>query len=98
LTKANINDTILVPVNKSYNFKSGYENEKNQVKQGEIVNEVMGMGGIYRGIIEDATLLIDNINSDIWVVQHNTRGPFGELSRVPQNLIHRTLSIPGSRP
>jgi len=56
---------------------------------------VMGMGGIYRGIIEDATLLIDNIGGDIWVVQHNTRGPFAELSRIPQNLIHRSLAIPG---
>ena len=62
---------------------------------GMLLMIVMGMAGIYRGIIEDATLLIDNINSDIWVVQHNTRGPFAELSRVPQNLIHRTLAIPG---
>ncbi len=62
---------------------------------GMLLMIVMGMAGIYRGIIEDATLLINNINSDIWVVQHNTRGPFAELSRVPQNLIHRTLAIPG---
>ena len=62
---------------------------------GMLLMIVMGMGGIYRGIIEDATLLIDNIDADIWVVQHKTRGPFAELSRVPQNLIHRTLAIPG---
>ena len=62
---------------------------------GMLLMIVMGMAGIYRGIIEDATLLINNIESDIWVVQHNTRGPFAELSRVPQNLIHRTLAIPG---
>jgi putative ABC transport system permease protein len=62
---------------------------------GMLLMIVMGMAGIYRGIIEDATLLIDKIDADIWVVQHDTRGPFAELSRVPQNLIHRTLSIPG---
>jgi len=62
---------------------------------GMLLMIVMGMAGIYRGIIEDATLLIDKIGADIWVVQHDTRGPFAELSRVPQNLIHRTLSIPG---
>ncbi len=62
---------------------------------GMLLMIVMGMGGIYRGIIEDATLLIDNIDADIWVVQHSTRGPFAELSRVPKNLIHRTLAIPG---
>ena len=62
---------------------------------GMLLMIVMGMSGIYRGIIEDATLLIDKINADIWVVQHDTRGPFAELSRVPQNLTYRTLAIPG---
>lgn len=62
---------------------------------GMLLMIVMGMSGIYRGIIEDATLLIDNIGADIWIVQHNTRGPFAELSRVPQNFIHRALAIPG---
>ena len=62
---------------------------------GMLLMIVMGMSGIYRGIIEDATLLIDNIGADIWIVQHNTRGPFAELSRTPQNLIHRALAIPG---
>ena len=62
---------------------------------GMLLMTVMGMSGIYRGIIEDATLLIDTIGADIWIVQHNTRGPFAELSRVPQNLIHRALAVPG---
>ena len=62
---------------------------------GMLLMIVMGMGGIYRGIIEDATLLIDNIGADVWIVQHNTRGPFAELSRVPQNLVYRALAIPG---
>lgn len=62
---------------------------------GMLLMVVMGMSGIYRGIIEDATLLIDTIGADIWIVQHNTRGPFAELSRVPQNLIHRALAVPG---
>lgn len=62
---------------------------------GMLLMVVMGMSGIYRGIIEDATLLIDTIGADVWIVQHNTRGPFAELSRVPQNLIHRALAVPG---
>jgi putative ABC transport system permease protein len=62
---------------------------------GMLLMIVMGMAGIYRGIIEDATLLIDNIGADVWIVQHNTRGPFAELSRVPQNLVYRALAIPG---
>jgi len=62
---------------------------------GMLLMTVMGMSGIYRGIIEDATLLIDNMGGDIWIVQENTRGPFAELSRIPQNITHRALSIPG---
>ena len=50
---------------------------------------VMGMGGIYRGLVQDATLLVDRIDADLWVVQKDTRGPFAEVSRVPANLEDR---------
>ncbi len=56
---------------------------------------VMGMGGIYRGVVEDATLLVDRIGADLWVVQRSTRGPFAEVSRVPPNLVHRAFAVPG---
>jgi putative ABC transport system permease protein len=56
---------------------------------------VMGMGGIYRGLIREATLLIDNIGADLWVVQGSTRGPFAEISRVPANLEDRIRAVPG---
>lgn len=56
---------------------------------------VMGMGGIYRGLIEDATLLTDRIGADLWVVQRDTRRPFAEVSRVPANLLHRVAAVPG---
>ncbi|QDT12692.1 ABC transporter permease [Planctomycetes bacterium K23_9] len=62
---------------------------------GMLLMIVMGMGGIYRGIIADATLLIDSVGADLWVVQRDTRGPFAELSRVPQNLVHRVYAVPG---
>ena len=62
---------------------------------GMLLMMVMGMSGIYRGIIEDATLLIDKLDGDIWIVQHNTRGPFAELSRLPQNINNRALAVPG---
>ena len=42
---------------------------------------VMGMGGIYRGLIREATLLVDKIGADLWLVQGSTRGPFAEISR-----------------
>jgi putative ABC transport system permease protein len=56
---------------------------------------VMGMGGIYRGLVEDATLLVERIGADLWVVQKNTRGPFAEMSRIPRDLADRALVVPG---
>jgi len=62
---------------------------------GMLLMVVMGMGGIYRGIIEDATLLIDRLDVDLWIVQRGTRGPFAEVSRVPSKLSDRALAVPG---
>jgi putative ABC transport system permease protein len=62
---------------------------------GMLLMIVMGMGGIYRGIIEDAVLLIDRVDADLWIVQRDTRGPMAEVSRVPRNLVHRALAVPG---
>lgn len=56
---------------------------------------VMGMGGIYRGLIHEATLLIDRIGADLWIVQGNTRGPFAEVSRLPASLEDRVRAVPG---
>lgn len=56
---------------------------------------VLGMGGIYRGLIHEATLLVDQIGADLWVVQGSTRGPFAELSRLPANLEDRVRAVPG---
>jgi len=56
---------------------------------------VMGMGGIYRGLVDDATLLVNRINADLWVVQKNTRGPFAEISRIPANAEDRVRAVPG---
>jgi len=55
---------------------------------------VMGMGGIYRGLVDDATLLINRIDADLWVVQKNTRGPFAEISRIPANVEDRVRAVP----
>ncbi|OHB80911.1 MAG: ABC transporter permease [Planctomycetes bacterium RBG_16_64_12] len=62
---------------------------------GMLLMIVMGMGGIYRGLIEDATLLVERIGADLWVVQRDTRGPFAEVSRVPKTLVYRALAVPG---
>jgi putative ABC transport system permease protein len=56
---------------------------------------VIGMGGIYRGLVEEATLLLDRIGADLWVVQKDTRGPFAEISRIPRSMEDRVLAVPG---
>ena len=56
---------------------------------------VMGMGGIYRGLIYDATLLVDRVGADLWIVQGNTRGPFAEVSRISATLEDRVRAVPG---
>jgi putative ABC transport system permease protein len=56
---------------------------------------VMGMGGIYRGLIHEAILLVDRIDADVWLVQGGTRGPFAEISRVPITLEDRASAVPG---
>lgn len=56
---------------------------------------VMGMGGIYRGLIAEATLLVDRIGADLWLVQASTRGPFAEISRVAGKLEDRARAVPG---
>ncbi len=56
---------------------------------------VLAMGGIYRGLVEDATLLVDHMGADLWVVQRDTRGPFAERSTVPPELEDRLRSVAG---
>ena len=62
---------------------------------GLLLMVVLGMSGIYRGMIDDALVVLDRIGADLWVVQRGTRGPFAEISRVPANLDDRLRSVPG---
>lgn len=56
---------------------------------------VLAMGGIYRGLVADATALVDAIDADLWVVQRDTRGPFAERSTVPTTLEDRLRLVDG---
>lgn len=62
---------------------------------GLLLMTVLGMSGIYRGMIQDALVVVDHIGADLWVVQRDTRGPFAEVSRVPANLDERLRAVPG---
>lgn len=56
---------------------------------------VLAMGGIYRGMVDDAVLLVERTGADLWVVQRDTRGPFAERSVVASTLEERASAVPG---
>jgi putative ABC transport system permease protein len=62
---------------------------------GLLLMTVLGMSGIYRGMIDDALVVVDHIGADLWIVQRDTRGPFAEVSRVPASLEDRLRAVPG---
>lgn len=46
---------------------------------------VLSMIGIYRGLVDDALVLVRTPHADLWVVESETRGPFAESSRIPDD-------------
>jgi len=64
---------------------------------GLLLGTVMAMGGIYRGMVEDALSVVRAPGADLWVVQKDTNGPFAETSRVPEDLYRAIRAVPGVR-
>jgi putative ABC transport system permease protein len=56
---------------------------------------VLGMGGIYRGMVADATFLIDSAGDALWLTEEGRRGPFAEASRLPDAIVERARVTPG---
>jgi len=53
---------------------------------GLLLGIVIVMIGIYRGMIVESEVLIEDINADLWIVQESTLGPFAEASRIHEDL------------
>jgi len=62
---------------------------------GFLVTASVGMIGLYRGIVDDALLVVHEIGADLWVVQGGTTGPFAEGSSVPASLDLRLEGVEG---
>ena len=58
---------------------------------------VLSYSGIYHGFVHEALAVIDNTGADLWVVQRDTRGPFAEQSRLPEDVRYRIAITPGVR-
>lgn len=62
---------------------------------GMLLGIVLIMIGVYRGMMVDAEVLLDDLNVDLWVVQEDTLGPFAESSRVHEDLKDAVYAIDG---
>ena len=62
---------------------------------GMLLGIVLIMIGVYRGMIIDAKVLLDDLDVDLWIVQEDTLGPFAESSRVHEDLKNTIRVIQG---
>ena len=64
---------------------------------GLLIGVTLTMAGVYRGMVDDAQVLIENAGADLWVVQQNTLGPYAEPSSVRDDVANDLLGLPGMR-
>ena len=62
---------------------------------GLLVGLTLSMAGIYRGLVDDGRVLLQNGGADLWVVQRDTLGPYAEPSSVRDDAYRSLLGIPG---
>ena len=62
---------------------------------GLLIGVTLSMAGIYRGMVDDAKVLLDNSSADLWVVQKDTLGPYAESSSVYDDTWRGIRVIPG---
>jgi putative ABC transport system permease protein len=62
---------------------------------GLLIGVTLSMAGIYRGMVEDAKVLLSNSGAHLWVVQQDTQGPYAESSNLHDDLYRGLLAVPG---
>jgi len=62
---------------------------------GLLIGVTFTMAGVYRGMIDDAKVLLSNSGADLWVVQQNTLGPYAESSSIHDDVYRDVLGMPG---
>jgi putative ABC transport system permease protein len=62
---------------------------------GLLIGVTLSMAGIYRGMVDDAQVLLRNSGADIWVVQKDTLGPYAEPSSIRDDVYRSLLGLPG---
>jgi len=62
---------------------------------GLLIGVTLTMAGVYRGMVDDAKVLLDNSGADLWVVQQDTLGPYAESSSLYDDTYRGILGMPG---
>lgn len=62
---------------------------------GLLIGVTLTMAGVYRGMVDDAKVLLDNSGADLWVVQQDTQGPYAESSSIYDDSYRAILGMPG---
>ncbi|MDQ7043682.1 MAG: ABC transporter permease [Sulfurimonas sp.] len=62
---------------------------------GMLLGIVLIMMGVYRGMISDAEVLLNDLSVDLWIVQEDTLGPFAEASRIHEDLKYTIKNVQG---
>jgi len=62
---------------------------------GLLIGATMTMAGVYRGMVDDAKVLLDNSGADLWVVQQGTLGPYAEPSSLYDDTYRSIRTVPG---
>jgi putative ABC transport system permease protein len=62
---------------------------------GLLIGVTLTMAGVYRGLLDDAKVLLDNSGADLWVVQQDTLGPYAEPSSLRDDHYRGILAMPG---
>jgi len=62
---------------------------------GLLIGVTLSMAGIYRGMVDDGQVLIENSGADLWVVQQGTLGPYAEPSSLRDDAWRGIAGLPG---
>lgn len=62
---------------------------------GLLIGVTFSMAGIYRGMVDDAKVLLNNSSADLWVVQKDTLGPYAESSSIHDDVYRSIRGMPG---
>jgi putative ABC transport system permease protein len=62
---------------------------------GLLIGVTLTMAGVYRGMLDDAKVLLDNSGADLWVVQQDTLGPYAESSSIYDDTYRGILGMSG---